>query len=254
MSKQNIFLHPSFLQEEYGNFIHTNYESLLAKLKQDSATAFRFIYLCTYMRYDDYYIIWNKSKVKVDDLIEIFNVSKNTMTKIKKALLNNELIFIDKESYVFANKKYCYRGDLSNVQGYKQHFTRIFNQSIQELYNKTQNNKEHKSLGKLILILPYINIYHNVLCTNIREKDFDKIQLLSPTQTDEILNNVSRNSSRSMKWLLDLEVGGEPVILVIIHKYLKMYAVNPRVYYGGNNLTHLQHLISYVEKRGDTEL
>ena len=62
--KQNIEPLPGLLQEQYGNFIHTQYESLLKQINDDSATAFRYIYLCTYMNYGDGYIIWNDCKIK----------------------------------------------------------------------------------------------------------------------------------------------------------------------------------------------
>ena len=69
--RNNILPLPTLLQQEYGNFIHTRYQALLDKLNNDTATAFRFIYLCTYMDYDTGYILWKNEKIKSIDLRRI---------------------------------------------------------------------------------------------------------------------------------------------------------------------------------------
>lgn len=250
--KNNIHPLPTLVQQEYGNFIHTRYQSLLQKLNNDTATAFRFIYLCTYMDYDTGYILYNNRKIKNDFLIDIFNVSKNTMTKIRHKLIDNELIYTDREGYVLINTDYCYRGDISNNKEYKQQCTRIFNNSIQELYKHSNDSREHKLLGKFILILPYINIWHNIICLNPKERNIEKLILPNSEQMDKIFNVSARNTNKTLNELFDITVGGEKAILMVTDKKsLKMYVVNPRVYYGGNNINELQEVIGYFKVKGE---
>lgn len=246
---QNIKPLPGFLQEQYGNFIHTQYESLLKQINNDSATAFRYIYLCTYMNYDDGYILWNNRKIKSDTLIDIFNVSSRLITNIKKDLYNNNLILKDKDGYIKVNTKYCYRGNLKETHNYKQHCTRVFNDSIQQLYKKS-DPREHKLLGIFILILPYINIYHNIICMNVREKNIEKLQLPSTAEFEKILQCSNRNSNKRLKDLLQITVGDKPALLMIRHKNCQMYAVNPSIYYSGTNIQHINELNSYFDAKG----
>ncbi len=248
--QKEILPFPTFLQEEYGNFIHTRYLALLDKLDYDVATAFRFVYLCTYMNYNDGYIIWNNKKINNSCLQHIFNVNQNTVTKIKKKLYEMELIFTDENNNIYVNNEYCYKGDVSGNKLYKNHFTRIFNDSIRELYNKTPDPREHRSLGKLLLLLPYINVFHNIICLNIKEKDIEKLILPNSAQMDEILHISSRNYIRQMSELLSIEVAGEPAILAINHKNVRMYAVNPRIYYGGTKLSDVTTLSEYFKAKG----
>lgn len=249
-AKREILPLPAFLQEEYGNFINTRYLSLLDKLDYDTATAFRFIYLCTYMNYDDGYIIWNNRKINDGYLIDIFKVNQNTITKIKKRLYEEELILKDDKGFIYVNADYCYRGDIINNKIYKKHYTRIFNNSIQELYNKSLDPREHKLLGKFILLLPYVNVYHNIICMNIKERDIEKLILPNSLQMDEILHVSSRNYIRQMSELLDIEIGGEPAVLIINHKNVRMYAINPRIYYGGTKLSDVKTLNEYFKAKG----
>lgn len=247
----NILPLPTLLQEEYGNFIHTRYQALLDKINNDTATAFRFIYLCTFMEYDTGYIIYKGKKIKVDFLIDIFNVSRNTMTKIKKVLFEKELIYADKDGYLLINTEYCYRGDIIKDKRYKQQCTRIFNNSIQDLYERSNDSREHKLLGKFILLLPYINIWHNIICFNTKEKDISKLSLPNTSQMEEILDISNRNGNRTLNELFEITVGGEKAILMVTDKKsVRMYLVNPRVYYGGNNINDLQETIGYFKVKG----
>ena len=249
--KKNILPLPSTLQEEYGNYIHTRYQALLEKLNYDTATAFRFIYLCTFMEYDTGYIIWKNNKVKNKDLIEIFDVTKNTISIIKKKLFENQLIFNDDNGYIYINILYCYRGDIIKDNNYKQQCTRIFNNSIQNLYEKSNDSREHKLIGKFILLLPYINIWHNIICLNPKEKRMERLILPNSEQLDNILHAGDRNGIKRLNELFDITVGGEKTILMITDKKsLKMYAVNPRIYYGGNNINDLTELAGYFKIKG----
>lgn len=249
-AKKEMLPLPGFLQEEYGAFIHTRYNALLEKLNYDTATAFRFIYLCTYMNYDDGYIIWQGKKIDNGYLIDIFNVNQNSITKIKKKLYEEELIFRDKDGHIYINSDYCYKGDINNNKLYKKEYTRIFNDSIRELYNKTQDPREHKSLGRIILLLPYVNVYHNIICLNIKEKDMEKLILPNSEQMDIIFHTSHRNYIRLTEDLFKLSVNGEPVVLCINHKNARMYAINPKIYYGGTRLSDLKELSDYFKAKG----
>ena len=209
---------PSFLQEQFGNFVHSRYDALLRKVDYDTATAFRFIYLCTFMEYDTGYLLWNGKRITDHYLIDIFKVHKNTMTNIKKKLFEYELVFEDSNNHLYVNIDYCYRGDISSNKSYRQQCTRIFNNGIQDLYNKTMDFRDHKMLGKLILLLPYINIYHNVICLNTREKNWDKLIIPNSAQMDQILHTSLNNNQKQMKKLLEITVNGEPAILNVNHK------------------------------------
>ena len=252
--KKNIQPLPGFLQEQYGNFIHTQYEALLKQLNGDTATAFRYIYLCTYINYDDGYILWKGQKIKDNQLFNIFNtenehISERFMGNIKKQLYDYDLILRDTGGYIKVNTTYCYRGDIKDVKDYKRHCTRVFNDSIQQLY-KNSNSREHKLLGVFVLILPYINIYHNIICMNTKERNIEKLQLPNTEEFENILQCSKGNSNRQLKKLLDISVGDKPALLIIRHKNCQMYAVNPSIYYGGTNIQHVNELNSYFNAKG----
>lgn len=238
---------PGILQEQYGSFINTMYNPLLSVLHNDTATAFRFIYLATYIDYESGYVIWNNRRVTDSDLKYIFGVSRNLVTSIKQGLYDNMLITTDSDGYIIVNPRYCYKGSSNTT---KQQYTRVFINSIRELYNKSVDPREHKMMGRLILILPYVNVWHNIICLNIKEKDMSKLVLPNLAQLDSILGVSNKNASRTLKDLLSITVGGEPALLNISHNKANMYAINPRIYYGGTHATHLEELQGYFTAKG----
>ena len=252
-AQKEIIPLPFFLQQQFGNFIHTRYDALLQKVRYDTATVFRFIYLCTFIEYDTGYIVWNNKRVTEHYLVDIFNVHKNTATNIKKKLFESELVFEDADKHLYVNLDYCYRGDISNNKQYRQQCTRIFNNGIQDLYEKTSDPRDHKLLGKFILLLPYINIYHNIICLNIKERDIEKLELPNTLQMDQILHTSLRDSSKQMQMLLQITVNDEPAVMHIRHKYAWMYAINPRIYYGGTKLSDVEKLHNYFKAKGGLE-
>ena len=248
--KNNILPLPGFLQEEYGEFIQTRYDPLLKEIKYDTATAFRFIYISTFMNYTNGYLIYKNNKVNKHTLSEILQVSRNSFTQILNTLLNHKLLMIDSNGYYYINSKYCYRGAISNNKEYHERYTRIFINSIRELYSKASTPREHKLLGRFILILPYINIYHNIICKNIKEKEIENLLLPNSAELDQILHVSERHSDRTMKELLEITVGGKPAIMNVSHNKAKMYTVNPSIYYGGTNLSHLKEIDQYFKAEG----
>lgn len=53
-------------------------------------------------------------------------------------------------------------------------YQQIFVSSVQELYRKTRP-QQHRYLGYVFQMLPYINIEYNILCTNPTEENLDLI-------------------------------------------------------------------------------
>ena len=249
-AQREILPLPFFLQEQFGNFIHTRYDALLEKVNYDTATLFRFIYLCTFMEYDTGYIIWRKKKITDHYLADILKVHRNTVTNIKKKLFECKLLFEDSNRHIYVNLDYCYRGDISNNKLYRQRCTRIFNNGIQDLYNKIEDYREHKIIGKVLLLLPYVNVYHNVICLNPKEKDWDKLIVPSSAQMDTIMHTSLNNNQKQMKRLMEFTVNGEPVIMTFINKNAHFYGINPRIYYGGTKLSNIEYLVGAFKVKG----
>lgn len=241
------------LLQEFGNFIFTHYKELIELLKDesgkfDTAFAFRFLYLSTFMDFDNKLRFGTKFRNKhtdymaIRDLTEVMGLSKNQITKFKNQLLEMDLLSINQDETLNINKRFCKKGNLS--QGFKRDSIRCFEESIQELYiNSTA--KEHKRLGILIQLLPYLNFNHNVLCFNPEELEAGKLKELKIQDIAVIIGYEVKNSRRLQKELFNISVGGQYVIGKFTYvRCPEAFIINPAVYYKGNNLENLRGIMN----------
>lgn len=218
-----------------GSFYFDYYNKFKINEKQ---YLFRFIYLCTYMNYDN--ILSNGTRLYLENELEdLLLLSRREYYNTKKFLLDNELIKITKDKHILINDTYCKRGKIFMEKNIE--VVRIFDKAIQELYKKS-TPKEHKKLALLIDILPYVNFRHNVICKNPEEENFLKIQPMTMKELCVAIGQDERKPSLLKNKLFKLTVSGEIVIGIFDKVIGSCIYVNPKVYYKGNNIEELEVL------------
>lgn len=230
------------LIRSFGGFYFSCYKNLL-KLKLDKQYMFRFMYLCTLMNYENKVEFGNAKGDNVlaleKDLQEILKLSERECRNTKKELIKNKLIIINDDKTISINNKYAVKGDIDKrkLKG----SVRAMEQGIQELYNKAKAT-EHKKLGLLIELLPYVNFTHNVLCNNPNETDIGKVDPLNLTEVMQLAEY--KNLNRFKKDLLNLTVNDELVAKITETKHGKFIYINPRIFYKGNNVADLKATVN----------
>lgn len=218
-----------------GSFYFDYYNKFKINEKQ---YLFRFIYLCTYMNYNN--ILSNGTRLYLENELEdLLLLSRREYYNTKKFLLDNELIKITKDKHILINDAYCKRGKIFMEKNIE--VVRIFDKAIQELYKKS-TPKEHKKLSLLIDILPYVNFKHNVICKNPEEEDFLKIQPMTMKELCVAIGQDERKPSLLKNKLFKLTVSGEIVVGIFDKVIGSCIYVNPKVYYKGNNIEELEGL------------
>lgn len=251
VKKRNEF--QEMLFQEFGSFIFTQYNELIELLKDDSgkfdsAFAFRFMYLSSFMDYDNKLKFGamfrgkHTSYMTVRDLNEVMGLSKNQITKFKNQLFKMNLMYINEDKTLIINKRFCKKGKLT--ENFKRDSIRCFEEAIQELYiNSTA--KEHKRLGLLIQLLPYLNFNHNVLCWNPEELKAENLKELKIQDICRIVGHEVKNPKRLQSELFKITVAGKYVIGKFMYgRCPEAFIINPSVYYKGNSLEELKGIMS----------
>lgn len=246
-------LFKKLIDSELGTFNFSHYENVLKlfitdKGVFDGALAFRFIYLTTFMDFDNN-LRWgknfrnkNRGYMREKDLDEVLMLSRNQATKFKQALIGLDILFIDEETGLMKiNTKLCHKGKIKN--SLKKESTRVFEGGIQDMY-KMSSSKEHKRLGIFIQLLPYLNIKHNILCLNVEESDPFNICPLTIQDICNITGYTIKNANRLERELLKSTVGNNPVMMKHIKYNSTMYSINPKVFYKGSSIEELEALIT----------
>lgn len=234
ITKENQSEFQKRLLDTYGSFYFNFYK----RLSIEGQFLFRFIYLCSFMNYDNY-LSNGRRLLRESDLQDMLLLGKSEYYKTKDYLLEKDLISIDADGLISINSKYCKKGKINKTKVVE--VIRMFNNSIQELYQKALP-REHKKLAILLDILPYINYKYNIICYNPTEENIELIKPIKMPDLCEMLGYDRSNSSRIKKQLFSLRANGEKVIGLWQVENVDALLVNPRVYYKGGEDSGLDYL------------
>lgn len=238
-----------YLDFSYGSFSFNRYKRVIdaftSEGKFDGATCFKFMYLVTFMDYDNKlrygskYGDKHRELMTVKDLSEVLRISPKQAIIVKDKLTASGAVIIDNNDNMTINPELVYKGKLNKT--YKQNSARVFEDTVKELYERS-NVREHARLAIFIQLLPYINIYHNSICFNPEEKDARLIEPLSMADICRVLGLAAKNARRTEGELFKISVAGEYIIGKFLRYGKYSYCINPRLYYKGSNIEDLKAL------------
>lgn len=234
LKRKNEFT--EYLTDHFGTFFFHNYRRRL----QNTSLMFKFIYLCTFADYDGMIHVHNRLAT-LKDLPELLRVYSGGITAIKNALLQNELITLDDNQHLRVNDEYYVRGKLRRKD--KGNSVRIFDRGIQELYLNAKLS-DHKRIGYLLPLLPYVNAHLNIVCHNTYERDPQKIKPLTLREICNIIDYDYDHYYNLNKFMLTTSIGGYPLFMRTSQDF---YLVNPRLFYKGSYSADLRTIAKLFE-------
>lgn len=237
-------------EDVLGEFYFINYRKLLQLTDDNTALAFRYLYLCTFA--DNEGRLQYKGKDVIHkDFKRILNLNPKTAGRDIAELENYELIYKIGDIYHVNLTYYIRKQKLPDE--FKGNSARMIDKGIRELYEQS-TPRNHAMLGKIVPLLEYINKYNNILCTKDTVTQFDhrKIVPLSGYEICRICNRTTENSDRFLKELKSYTIDRLPFIRRIVDdtKYhLDCYIVNPYVIYMGSRNDHLEWTFKLFDLR-----
>ena len=218
--------------DSFGGFHFNSYEDVL-QLKMRKQFLTRFIFVCTNMNYNNK-VVFGKAKgeeklAKEKDLQEILMLSEAETRRTKKALIENNLIIIEKDKTILVNKKFAVRGEIEERILLRS--VKIMRDGVQEIYKEAKPT-EHTKLALLFELLPYVNFKHNIICRKPKEEDITKVEAFTLYELAQLFNV---NQTRLKNELFKIKVGGEDAVGLFTRSNSVHIYINPRIYYKGND-------------------
>lgn len=177
------------LQDELGYFYFVMRQHEFGRLSAESAA--RLIYLCTYLNYNNEFMLTEREKMKKSDLKNILGLSVSTTFKFWKEVEN--IYIVDKgEDGLNLCCSDIIRGKLVDKTNLYQ---KVYIDSIRNIYRVTQSTK-HRYLGYIFKLLPYVNTEYNVICANPLETEMEKIKPFRISEICNILGYDKKNIKR----------------------------------------------------------
>ncbi|WP_066192413.1 hypothetical protein [Gracilibacillus timonensis] len=204
------------------------------------------IFMSTYLSYNSGYFNYcylvhdNGKKMDKKALKALLGVSRNKFPEFYKKLVA-EGILLELPEGLAINPHVFYRGTNVDKISTDYRYTRVFKQTIRELYGKFTGRTLAK-LGVIYAILPYINFNYNTVCKNPTEVIPDKVK---PMEIKQLAKELGFADYKHLaKTLKSIKYKNKAVFLFVTDgsDTRKSYIiVNPNVVYAGNG-KHLESI------------
>ena len=228
--------------------LQNNYEGTNANLH-----IMRFMILASYVTFGGKLFDNNGNEIKKSSLSKIWDVKNNrkSINETYNILKRCNYIYESEEGYLMINDKLIKKGAIQDFEKLKKQdkdltYTRVFVDNLQDMYNGA-NKTQRKQLANLFKILPFINFKHNVFCLNPTEVDRKKLNILTWKELVEMCGYDKSQVARFKRDMYKLKINGHAVIGQFHTVDGELICVNPKVYYGGNNINDVQNLYNMFE-------
>lgn len=239
------------LNRPLGNFFFIQNDSDFGDITP--ATLARLIYLNTYLNFENNQLMLKKdAPMYRKDLIRVLKISKGAISKFWHEV-SPKYIMESESGLIFTNNNYFFRGYLNKTQKddlYR--YRKFFIRGIRKLYHSVGNVSQHKHLGYIFQMLPFINIEYNVLCHNPLETDYEKIEPLTLQEfCKEIGYNISQVSRLLNIYKNIVFCNGQRFCNFVndgLDRNNSKIFINPHVLYSGSNYANVEVLDVFTRR------
>lgn len=223
------------IQDELGYFYFVMREHEFGNLSAESSA--RLVYLCTFLDYDNKFMITNHRIMKKSDLKEMLFVSARTALNFWKEVEGTYIIDLGKDGLRLNNPNII-RGCITSSEKF---YKKFYIDGIRRIYRACSISK-HKYLGYIFKLLPYVNTEYNMLCKNPDEEILEEIIPLTATEICRLIGydetHVNRLTQLYRKITFENR-GKEEYFLSLLYNQSGLRSlrafVNPHVLYSGSN-------------------
>jgi len=219
--------------------------------KLSSASVARLIMLGTYCGYDDRLMVTERRQMTRKDAQDILELNDTAFFKFWKEIAPR---FVkEKEGFLWLTDSCTFtRGKLNQKE--HSHFWKSFIYPIRHLYRATKI-RQHKHLGYIYQMLPFVNIEFNMLCHDVYENSLDHIQPMTLAEFCEYIDfdwsHLNRLLTIYRNITFDVNGHEERFCSIVndgIDKRNAMIFINPHILYSGSNYEKVEVLGAFCKK------
>lgn len=245
---------------EMGGFIFMYYNKLLydKELDLDMGNVSRVIYLATYIDYNNILVLNSgyASGKKIKQMSKkyiksVMNLSDRVFSNFFKEVTEKNILIKNEDGTFKMNDKYFVKG----TTNYKDNFTRAYINTIRDLYLDTAS-RYHKCLTYIYKLLPMVDRQTNLIVHN-PNNEYEEPKKMTLKDIGEFLGistekkNLDKFVKNNLFKIFIIKDGRKYwVFNQIVVKNgggsKDYFAVNPMLYYGGNQYEHIPPIIKQL--------
>ena len=237
------------LQRSDGNkYFFTAQKETFSPISPESVA--RLIYLCSFLGYETGALrLTERSPISKKDLPKILGLSKRTVDHF--LLEAADYIWEDNDHNIIVDDTIFYRGKLSRTN--YSPFQVLYIDTVRSLYTNTPSS-QHRKLGYIFKMLPYLNFEYNILCHNPEETSLDKILPMTVAEFCDTsgydLRKASRLRREYSRITFDIDGEREHFCMFVydgVNTQNARIIINPKVIYNGSHMADVQVLATYFK-------
>lgn len=236
--------------KDLGKFFFVSHDEDFDDLLPQTVT--RLIFLNTFIGYgSNKLMLTERTPMMRKDLSKVLGVSKAVITAFWKEVSPKYMQEKD-DGLIFTNTDIFIKRKL-NQRGKYHPYQKFYIDGIRKLYRATEITN-HKHLGYVFKMLPFINLEFNVLCKNPTEKDLTKIDFLSVAEFCHLIDYDISQLNRLLKIYksikFDVKENQERFCAFVsdgINRNSSKIFVNPHVLYNGSNYNQVKVLGAFCK-------
>lgn len=183
-----------------------------------------------------------KSFFTKKEIKKVMKLSDTCFAEFWNEMIENGIFSINENNEVLIN------GDIfkyGQIQDLNENRIRLYCTAIRRLYVRCPA-RQHKVLGYIFRMIPFVSIEQNIICYNPEEKDSELIRPMALKDFCKHIKYDVANIRRLLKDLLSIRIDGQQLIKCVSDGDIQndYLIVNPRVYFAGNNKTDVMALFN----------
>lgn len=204
----------------------------------------RLIYLSTYSNYDGQLMTTERRPMTRKELSNIMGLSDRATASFWACVKDKYIESRDSGLYLLDAFN---KGRLNKKNGVP--YQQIWVEGVRELYKATPV-RQHKQLGYIYKMLPYINIEYNIMCWNPFQKDLNELEPMTIQDFIGIIGYFESNTKRLMNLYkkITFKVNGQEQLFCNFINDPNYIIVNPNILYKGSNFDKVEVLGVFCKK------
>lgn len=222
--------------------------------------ATRLMYLSTYVSYDNNILKYDNGKVMIKkDLKRVLNLSDAMSRRFLKVMMDKGYI-VETDDGFQVSKDIVHRGVTEERKlSEDERYVKMYIQAMRKMYLSVEP-RQHKFLGYIFQMLPYVNVYNNILCHNPFEQSYDNIDYINMIELCRIIglstDQVTRFRKNAEKVLFEFMGVQQHFMCYVLgaedeNKNQGMIIINPNILYGENEINRQEALVTFYKKDKD---
>jgi hypothetical protein len=214
----------------------------------DKASLIRLLFISTFIDKDkeakENRLTDNRGKTffTKKEVKQVLKLSSTCFDNFWNEMISNNIFALNDNKEVVINDEMFQYGEIKELD---ENRIRLFCGAVRRLYIRC-NPRQHKLLGYIFRMIPFVSKEYNIICHNPEEVNMDMVRPMTLENFCITIGYDVSHAQRLLKDILSVQIDGQQLVKYVSDGKLhtSYLVVNPRAYYAGYHTAELSVLFN----------